>query len=52
MPSGRRRIIYVQKAAGKLGCASYGETKGLCAEAGRLADALYEASYKWLELNG
>lgn len=43
----RQCIVVYTTEAGQLGVASYGETKAECAEAGRLADKLYDRAMKF-----
>lgn len=37
-------VVWIDDDTGKLGMASYGTTKALCAEAGRLGDCLFDAA--------
>jgi hypothetical protein len=41
-------ITYITED-GKIGYASYGKTKELCAETKRLADALHKTAMEWFE---
>lgn len=43
----RQCIVVYTTEAGQLGVASYGETKAECAEAGKLADKLYDQAMKF-----
>ena len=40
-------VIYVRRDVGKIGMASYGKTKELCSQAGKLGDLLFDQSIKW-----
>ena len=41
-------IVYLNLVDEKIGMASYGENRVLCAEAGKLGDELYEAARRFL----
>ena len=42
-----RVVIIYTMGDEKIGVASYGQTKLLCAETGNLGDALYDATVQW-----
>lgn len=42
-------IIHVNRDKGQVGMASYGKTKDLCNQAGKLGNVLFEAAMQWLE---
>lgn len=44
-------VVFIKADSGQFGMASYGETKALCAEAGKLGDALFDRARKWLADN-
>lgn len=44
-----RVVIMFTTADGKLGYASYGETKSKCNEAKGMADTLFDSARKWCE---
>ena len=42
-------VIYLNYSTDSIGMASYGKTKALCAEAGKLGEAAYDAVRQLLE---
>lgn len=46
---GARKCVIIYITDEHFGMASYGETKALCAEAGKLGDALYDETRRYLE---
>jgi hypothetical protein len=40
-------VVYVNHSTGKIGMASYGQTRALCSQAGKLGDVLYARAREW-----
>jgi len=49
---GAKKVVVIFITDNSYGMASYGETKALCKEAGKLGNMLYDQTKKYLELYG